>query len=127
LSILPVFLADFDKMGRMIVPAKLKSETPTKPSGLSAEASAHWDEILPEVEQRCILYKLHGSLLEILCESFAMYERLRVIYRDSFLSKDANGKFIKTPYKRYMIIALRTYNQQRQNFHLKPLPVPRVR
>ena len=111
----------------MIIPRKLIIGRPPKPAGITEEASKHWDEILPEVEQKCILYKLHGSLLAILCESFAMYERLRVVYRDSFLSKDAYGKFVKTPYKRHMIIALRTYNQQRKNFHLKPLQIPRIR
>ena len=111
----------------MIVQQRIENEPLDKPTTLSEEASKHWDEILPEVEQKCILYKLHGSLLAILCESFAMYERLRVVYRDSFLSKDAYGKFVKTPYKRHMIIALRTYNQQRKNFHLKPLQIPRIR
>ena len=111
----------------MIVPAKLKSERPAKPAGLSAEASAHWDAIMPEVEQKCILYGFHDTLMEILCESFAIYERCRAAYRESFLSKDGQGKFVKTPYKRQMIIALRYYNRQRAVFHLKPLSIPRIR
>jgi len=81
-SILPVFCADFGKIWLMIVPPKLKSERPTKPAGLSAEASAHWDAIMPEVEQKCILYGFHDTLMEILCESFAIYEKCRVVYRD---------------------------------------------
>ena len=111
----------------MNVSVKLKSEHPAKPAGLSAEASAHWDEILPEVEKKCILYKFHDTPMAILCESFAMYDKMRVIYRGSLLSKDAHGRFVKTSYKRHLIIALRAYNRQRRMFHLEPLPIPRVR
>ena len=114
-------------MEYMTVTATLKSEPPAKPAGLSAEASAHWDEIMPEVAQKCVLYKFHDTPLAILCESFAMYEKLRVIYRESFLSKDEQGRFVKMPFKRHMIIALRAYNRHRKMFHLKPLPIPRVR
>jgi len=111
----------------MIVSKKTENGPLEKPKRLSAEASKHWDEIMPEVEQKCVLFKLHETLLEMLCESFAMYDKMRVIYRESFLSKDATGKFIKVPYKRHLITALRAYNRQRKLFHLKPLPLPRVR
>jgi|GEM_PF-1519280 phage terminase small subunit len=111
----------------MIIPRKLIIGRPPKPAGITEEASKHWDEIIDEVDQKSVLRELHGPLLVALCESYVIYDKLRAIYRESLLCKDAKGRFAKTPFKRHMVIALRAYNRQRKNFHLKPLRVPRVR
>lgn len=99
---------------------------PSKPADLSDVASAHWDEIVPELVRLDLLSPVHIGALVMLCESFARWHAARAIRVDEgVLGHNSQGR-VRHPAAAEESSALKDYHRLSLEFGLTPSAEQRV-
>lgn len=99
---------------------------PAKPEGMSDAASAHWDEIVPELTRLDLLSPVHVGALLMLCESFARWQSARDIRAsEGVLGENSQGR-VRHPAAAEESSALKDYHRLALEFGLTPSAEQRV-
>lgn len=119
--------ASTDSGGRPVNPGPaFRRVAPEKPEGLSPAASAHWDEIVPELTRLDLLSPVHIGALVMLCESFARWTAARDIRKaEGVLGTNSQGR-VRHPAAAEESSALKDYHRLALEFGLTPSAEQRV-
>jgi P27 family predicted phage terminase small subunit len=116
-----------DSGGRPVnVGPAFRRVAPAKPDGLSAAASEHWDEIVPELTRLDLLSPVHVGALVMLCEAFARWTTARDIRAvEGVLGENSQGR-VRHPAAAEESSALKDYHRLALEFGLTPSAEQRV-
>lgn len=98
----------------------IEPDAPDAPSTLTAEARAHWNNIVPRLERKGSLDQTFIGELVILCEAWSRYIRAMKKCKGKEIITGPNGGPVYSPWYGVMNSAQDTYIKLSERFGLDP-------